>query len=74
MSEVEDWIAVHERHKKFLETELGLLYHQYTNALIDYWRQDANDDVSNKRLMELDARAKLAEKLFKDKLMELAGV
>jgi hypothetical protein len=62
-----------ERHEKFYATELGALYRQYDQALIDYWRREQDDGVSSRRLNELDRRAREARKAFVDKLMELVG-
>jgi hypothetical protein len=74
MTEADDWHAKRERYERFSQTELGKLYRAYDRATIDYWKNDANDNISNKRLKELDQIAREATNAFVAKLMELAGV
>lgn len=74
MTTADEWRAWRERHDAFAKTELGRLFIAYNNACIAYWRVDADDNVGPKRLGELDAACKAAEKALKDKLMELVGV
>jgi hypothetical protein len=74
MSEAEDWRAMRARYERFRATELGKLYTAYDHATIAYWRMDANETVSDKRLRELDEAARAASNAFVAKLMELAGI
>ena len=72
--EPEDW---HERRKRFnalMATEVGQLYREYENALIAYWKVDANEDIGGVKLMNLDQVSKETTHKFVTKLMELAGV
>jgi hypothetical protein len=70
----DDWREMRARYERFMATELGRLYRAYDQATINYWRRDADDSVSNKRLKELDQIAREATNAFVAKLMELAGV
>jgi hypothetical protein len=70
----EEWRAARARYERFMATELGKLYRAYDKATIDYWRRDADDNISFKRLEELDGKAREATNAFVSKLMELAGV
>jgi hypothetical protein len=72
MTDPEDWQVRRKRYEAFMATELGELYRKYEHALIDYWRQDANDAPN--KLMELDRISKDTTHAFVTKLMELAGV
>jgi hypothetical protein len=74
MTEADDWRAERERYERFSQTELGKLYRAYRRATIDYWKNDANDAISNKRLNELDRIAREATDAFVAELMEIAGV
>jgi hypothetical protein len=74
MSESEDWRARRARYERFIATDLGKLYRAYDHAVIEYWRRDADDSVSDKRLKELDQLAREATNAFVAKLMELAGI
>lgn len=74
MSETEEWYAKRQRFETFRATELGRLYWAYDKAMIAYWRRDGDDNVSNKRLKELDEACRTATNAFVAKLMELAGV
>lgn len=65
------WHEYRERWDRFSKTELGQLYIAYNNACIAYWRVDADDNISPKRLGELDAACKTAARALTDKLMEL---
>lgn len=62
------------RYERFMATELGQLYRAYDRATIAYWRMDASETVSDKRLRELDEAARAASNAFVAKLMELAGI
>lgn len=70
----EDWRALRARYERFRATELGQLYTAYDRATIAYWRMDASETVSGKRLRELDDAARAATNVFVAKLMELAGI
>jgi TfoX/Sxy family transcriptional regulator of competence genes len=74
MTEAADWHALRARYQRFQATELGQLYVAYDRATIAYWRLDASETVSNKRLRELDEAARKASNAFVAKLMELANV
>jgi hypothetical protein len=74
MTDPEDWHVRRKRYEAFMATELGELYRKYEHALIDYWRQDANEDFANNKMMELDRISKDTTHAFVTKLMELAGV
>jgi hypothetical protein len=74
MTESEDWHALRVRVGKFMETDLGKLYRAYDNSMIDYWRNDANEDISPAKLTALQERCREATNVFVAKLMELAGV
>lgn len=74
MSEADDWHAMRARYERFQATELGALFVAYDRATIAYWRMDASDTVSDRRLRELDEAARKASNAFVAKLMELAGV
>jgi hypothetical protein len=71
--ESDDWRAIRARYARFIATDLGKLYRAYDQATINYWRRDADDSVSDKRLKELDQLAREATNAFVAKLMELAG-
>jgi hypothetical protein len=73
MIERDHWRAMRARYERFMATDLGKLYRAYDQATVEYWRRDANDNVSDKRLKELDARCREATNVFVAKLMELAG-
>jgi hypothetical protein len=74
MTDDDDWRAMRARYERFMATELGQLYRAYDKAVIEYWRRDADDSVSDKRLKELDQAAREATNAFVAKLMELASV
>jgi hypothetical protein len=74
MTDPEDWHVRRKRFDAFMTTELGQLYRQHEKALIDYWRQDANEDLAHNKIMELDRISKDTTHAFVTKLMELAGV
>jgi hypothetical protein len=76
MTEADDWLALRKRFDAFVATDLGKLYRAYDRAMIAYWRLDAADpeDVSIKRMKELDEACRAATNAFVGKLMELAGV
>jgi hypothetical protein len=73
MTEAE-WRAQRERYEAFMATDLGKLYRAHDHALIDYWRRDADDSVSDRRLKELDAICREATNAFVAKLMEIAAL
>lgn len=72
MTDTTDWRAQRERYMRFLATELGTLYREYEHALIAYWQKDGDDRVSDRKLKELDQRARETQKAFVAKLMDLA--
>ena len=74
MTDPEDWHVRRKRFDAFMATELGQLYRAYEMALIAYWRIDADDSVSQNKMMELDRITKENTHAFVTKLMELAGV
>ena len=75
MTEDKDqWRALRARYERFSQTEIGKLYRAYDHATIEYWRRDADEHVSDKRLKELDQIAREATNAFVAKLMEIAGV
>lgn len=74
MSETENWRALRKRYDAFLATDLGKLYRAYDHAMIDYWRHDADDDISSAKLKAMDERCREATNAFLAKLMELAGI
>ena len=74
MTEAEAWRALRKRYEAFVATDLGQLYRAYDRALIEYWRRDADDRVSDARLQELDEICREATNAFVAKLMEIAGV
>ena len=74
MAEVEDFNVRRKRYDAFMQTELGKLHRAYEQALINYWRVDADEDVSGRRLIELDTISKEATHAYVTKLMELVGV
>ena len=74
MSESEDWRALGQRYEAFRVTDLGKLYRAYDKAMIDYWREDANEDLSRAKFIALQKRCREAANAFVAKLMELAGV
>jgi hypothetical protein len=74
MTETEDWHAQRQRYEAFSATELGKLYRAYDKAMIDYWREDANEDLSRVKFVALQERCREASNAFVAKLMELAGV
>lgn len=63
-----------KRYDEFRATELGKLFSAYKNAVITLWKNDSNENISNKRLQEYDNADRAAEKALVAKLMELAGV
>ncbi len=68
------WKAKRERSARFRATEIGKLYVAHNFALINYWKNDGNESISDKRLNELNVKANETEAAFLEKLMELAGV
>jgi hypothetical protein len=74
MTEAEEWRARRKRYEAFMATELGRLYRAYDHALIEYWRRDADDSVSDARLRGLDAICRETTSAFVAKLMEIAWV
>jgi hypothetical protein len=74
MTDLEDWHVRRKRYEAFMATNLGQSYRAYEKALIDYWRQDANEGLPSNKLMELDQISKETTHAFVSKLMELAGV
>jgi hypothetical protein len=68
------WHAYRERWERFSKTELGRLYLDYNNACIAYWRVDADEEISPRRLAALDMALKTAARALSEKLMELEGV
>lgn len=62
------------RADAFRATELGKLFWAHHNALIAYWRNDANENISDKRLRELDEASRKADRALLDRLMEIANV
>jgi hypothetical protein len=74
MTEAEEWRALRQRYEAFMATDLGKLYRAYDHALIEYWRRDADDSVSDRRLKELDEICRETTNAFVAKLMEIAGV
>jgi hypothetical protein len=70
----ENWQAQRERYGRFLATEIGTLYRKHEQALIAYWQKDGDERVSDRRLSELDQKAREAQQAFVAKLMEVAGV
>ena len=71
---LEQWHEDRRRRDVFMATELGKLYRAHEQALINYWRRDADVDVSTRRLLQLDQMERQATDAFVAKLMELAGV
>lgn len=74
MTETADWRALRARYERFLATDLGKLYRAYDHALIEYWRRDGDDRISEKRLNELNDICRETTNAFVAKLMELANV
>lgn len=74
MTDIEDFNVRRKRYDAFMQTELGKLYRAHEQALINYWRVDADDTVNSSRLMELDRISKETTHAYVTKLMELAGV
>lgn len=74
MSEAENWRAMRARYERFMATELGQLFRAYDQATIAYWRMDASETVSDKRLRELDETARAASNAFVAKLMEITAI
>ena len=56
--------------KQFRETEIGKALYDFENALIHYWQNDANERISDKRLRELDDKARSTRKVLYDLLLE----
>lgn len=72
-----DFAALNAERKRvtaFLETELGQLYIKAIRATESYWKEDANERISDMRLRELDEVCRKAQLALREKLMELAGV
>lgn len=68
-------IVTHQANqRKFRESEIGKLFNAYHHALINYWNQDGNDNVSDRRLRELDDKARKTEEEFVGRLMADYGV
>jgi hypothetical protein len=74
MTDVEDFNVRRKRYDVFMATELGQLHRAHEQALINYWRVDADDRVESQTLMELDRISKETTHAYVTKLMELAGV
>ena len=72
--ETDDWYAKRKRYEAFMLTDLGILYRAYDRALIDYWRNDANESISHAQFKVLQERCHESTNAFVAKLMELAGV
>ena len=58
-----------EEWNKFYNTELGKSFAKYESATISYWRVDADENISMKKLNELDNKMKEARKNFLKLLM-----
>ena len=70
----EEIMAYQANRRKFRETEVGKLFSTYHHALIAYWQQDGNENVSDRRLRILDDAARKAEDEFVARLMADYGV
>jgi hypothetical protein len=70
----EEWRANRARYEAFMATDLGQLYRAYDSATIKYWQADGKENISQKRLDELDQKAREATNAFVAKLMELVGI
>lgn len=68
----EEILAYQVEEKRFLETELGKLFHRFILAHSRYWQQDGNDRISDKRLRELADSSDKAQKELKDALKRIA--
>ena len=66
--------AERKRDKAFRETDLGKLFYAFENAMIAYWREDANDRCSDKRLLQLDNKARATRRPLIEKLLEITNV
>ncbi len=73
MNDADDWRAKRARYERFIATELGRLYRAYDHATIEYWKNDGNDSISDRKLEQLDNAVREAADAFVAKLMELAG-
>lgn len=73
MIDFEKLNAVAARKKQFRKTELGKLFWAHKSAVINHWRNDMNDRISDKKLRELYSREQETERAFVEKLMELAN-
>lgn len=61
-------------YKQFLETDIGKLFQAFERTTIEYWRNDNNDRISDKRLRELDEAQRSATKAFRERLMADMGI
>ena len=70
----EEIMESQRKWKAFAETDIGKLYIAFRNATQRYWQQDANENISDRRLCELaDAERKAAD-AFIARLMADYGV
>jgi hypothetical protein len=70
----EEIAAYQAAQKKFRESEIGQLYWRHHNALINYWRNDMNDRISDRKLHDLDDACRKAQDEFIGRLMADYGV
>jgi len=62
------------RDQAFRKTELGQLFYAFENATISYWRNDANEHISDKKLRDLDDAARTVRGKLVEKLWEIVNV
>jgi hypothetical protein len=65
----EEIVAFQTKEKAFYATPLGKSFLKFKLAHSGYWSQDANEQISDRRLRELSDRSDAAEAEFR-KLLE----
>jgi len=67
----EEILDYQAKTKAFYETELGKVFRNYETDLINYWRHDGDERISDRRLRELDDKSRTSRKVFWDMLQSL---
>ena len=61
---IENIIAYQRAWKEFAETPVGKAFVKFESATVRYWQADGNENLSTKRLRELDEAMRTARKEF----------
>jgi hypothetical protein len=66
-----DFAERRAKYMAFTETPIGKAFVKFDHAVINYWRHDADDSISDKRMLKLSEEEGAARKEFLDLLMEI---